>query len=128
MAILNGTEVKLYTTTGSGVGTGVLVAYAQNCSISIEHSPRDITNKESAGFSESLEGLRSWSVEMDGAYAWTDAATPNAPLTSGADDIVETNVLNLRQQFQIGFGGTTTVTGDVRYWGNVYITDRKSVV
>ena len=97
MAILNGTEVKLYTVSNSGVGAGNLVAFAQNCSISIEHSPRDITNKESGGYSESLEGLRSWSIEMD-------------------------NVLNLRQKFFVGFGGTTTVTSDVRYWGECYIT------
>tara|TARA_R110000744_G_scaffold152392_2_gene266404 strand:- start:2325 stop:2774 length:450 start_codon:yes stop_codon:yes gene_type:complete len=120
MAILNGTEVKLYTVSNSGVGAGNLVAFAQNCSISIEHSPRDITNKESGGYSESLEGLRSWSIEMDGAYAYTDAA--GTALTNGADALIEDNVLNLRQKFFVGFGGTTTVTSDVRYWGECYIT------
>ena len=95
MAILNGTEVKLYTVSNSGVGAGNLVAFAQNCSISIEHSPRDITNKESGGYSESL---------------------------NGADQLIEDNVLNLRQKFFVGFGGTTTVASDVRYWGECYIT------
>lgn len=120
MAILNGTEVKLYSVSSSGVGAGNLVAFAQNCSISIEHSPRDITNKESGGYSESLEGLRSWSIEMDGAYAWTDAA--GTALTDGADDLLQTNILDARTKFFVGFGGTTTVTSDVRYWGECYIT------
>ena len=120
MAILNGTEIKLYASTGSGVGTGNLVAFAQSGTLSIEHSPRSITNKESAGFSESLEGLRSWTMEVDGVYAFTDAN--GTALTNGADDLIETNVLNLRQPFQVAFGGTTTVTADIRYWGMCYIT------
>ena len=121
MAILNGTELKMYKTTGDGVGTDILVAYAQNCTLNIEHSPRDITNKESAGFSESLEGLRSWSMEVDGAYAWTNSA--DAAMNNGADDRIETNVLNARQQFQVSFGGLQTgSTNDVRYYGMCYIT------
>lgn len=121
MAILNGTELKLYSTSGSGVGTDILVAFAQNCTLNVEHSPREITNKESGGFAENLEGLRSWSIDVDGAYAWTDAS--NSPLTNGADDTLETNVLNARQKFQVRFGGLQTgSTGDVSYYGDVYIT------
>tara|TARA_R100001163_G_scaffold61251_1_gene51099 strand:- start:1110 stop:1568 length:459 start_codon:yes stop_codon:yes gene_type:complete len=122
MAILNGTELKLYATSSSGVGTDLLVAFAQNCTLNVEHSPREITNKESAGFAENLEGLRSWSIDVDGAYAWTNAAG-NASLTNGADDILETNVLNARQKFQVRFGGLQTgSTHDVSYYGDVYIT------
>lgn len=120
MAILNGTEVKLYATNNLGVGAGNLVAFAQNCSISIEHSPRDITNKQSGGFSESLEGLRSWSIEMDGAYAWTDASGSN--MSNAADALLETNLLPNRAKFFVGFGGTTTVADDIRYTGECYIT------
>ena len=50
MAILNGTDVKVYSTSGT------LVAYAQTASITINMETRDISNKESAGFAESLEG------------------------------------------------------------------------
>jgi len=51
MAILNGTEIKVYST-----GTTNLVAFAQNCTLNMNHSPREITNKESSGFKEILEG------------------------------------------------------------------------
>lgn len=71
MAILNGTEIKVYS---GNSGTNNLIAFAQNCTLNINHSPREITNKESAGFKEILEGLRDFSVDIDGAYAWTNAA------------------------------------------------------
>ena len=80
MAILNGTDIKVYD------GSGLLVAYAQNGSININHSTREITNKESAGWKESLEGLRDWSIDVDGAYAWTDAA--GAVLANGFEDVI----------------------------------------
>ena len=48
MAILNGTELKVYSS-----GTTNLVAFAQNCTLTVNQSIREITNKESAGFKES---------------------------------------------------------------------------
>ena len=70
----------------------ILIAFAQNCTLNVNHSPREITNKESGGFKEILEGLRDFSIDIDGAYAWTDAS--GGALTNGADDVLETNVLN----------------------------------
>ena len=69
-----------------------LVAFAQNCTLNVNHSPREITNKESAGFKEILEGLRDFSIDIDGAYAWTNAG--GTALTDGVDDVLETNLLN----------------------------------
>ena len=114
MAILNGTEIKVYST-----GTTNLVAFAQNCTLNVNHSPREITNKESNGFKEILEGLRDFSIDIDGAYAWTNAA--GAALTNGIDDVLETNVLNARQAVTFIFGDTTT-TSDVSYSGSGFIT------
>ena len=115
MAILNGTDVKVYDS-----GTGNLVAFAQNGSLTINHSLREITNKESAGFKESLEGLRDWSIDLDGAYAWTDAS--GSALTNGADDVLQTNVLNARQSFTVKFGNVGGTTGDIVYSGSAFIT------
>lgn len=56
MAIINGTRVGIY------VG-GVKVAGATSSSISVSHSLRDATSKDSGGWSESLEGLREWGME-----------------------------------------------------------------
>ncbi len=113
MAILNGTEIKVYSTS-----TNNLIAFAQNCTLNINHSPREITNKESGGFKEILEGLRDFSIDIDGAYAWTDGS---GALANGADDLIETNVLNDRQAVSFIFGDDTTLH-DVSYTGSGFIT------
>ena len=113
MAILNGTELKVYSS-----GTTNLVAFAQNCTLNVNHSPREITNKESAGFKEILEGLRDFSIDIDGAYAWTNAN--GVALTDGVDDVLEANVLNARQQVNFIFGDTSS--NDISYGGKGYIT------
>ncbi len=114
MAILNGTEIKVYST-----GTTNLVAFAQNCTLNVNHSPREITNKESGGYKEILEGLRDFSIDIDGAYAWTNAG--GTALTDGVDDVLETNVLNARQAVTFIFGDTQS-TSDVSYSGSGFIT------
>ena len=114
MAILNGTELKIYSS-----GTTNLVAFAQNCTLTVNNTTREITNKESAGYKEVLESLRDWSIDVDGAYAWTDAS--GTALTDGADDLIQTNILADRLQFDVIFGDTES-TSDVSYAGKVYIT------
>lgn len=114
MAILNGTEIKVYST-----GTTNLVAFAQNCTLNFNHSPREITNKESAGFKEILEGVRDFSVDIDGAYAWTDAS--GSALTNGADDLLQTHLLANRLKVDFIFGDTAS-THDVSYAGSGFIT------
>mgnify|MGYP003146472510 FL=1 len=118
MAILNGTDVKVYSTSGT------LVAYAQTASITINMETRDISNKESAGFAESLEGQRNWEVSIDGAYAWTDAG--GSALTYGADDLVTKYILdsgsNTREAFTIKWGTTGGATGDIFYTGSAFLT------
>ncbi len=113
MAILNGTELKVYSS-----GTNNLVAYAQNCTLNINHSAREITNKESSGWKEILEGLRDFTIDIDGAYAWTDASGP--ALTDGIDDLILTEIIT-RSSVAFIFGDTTA-TSDVSYAGTGYIT------
>lgn len=60
--IFNGTRLGIY------VG-GVLIGGATGSSISMSHSLRDATSKDSGGFSESLEGLREWSIDGEGFFA-----------------------------------------------------------
>ena len=116
MPILNGTEIKVYSSS-----TNNLVAYAQNCTLNVNHSPREITNKESGGYKEILEGLRDFSIDIDGAYAWTDAQSTPAALTNGADDLLQTNILANRLAVSFIFGDTQS-THDVSYAGSGYIT------
>ena len=114
MAILNGTELKVYSS-----GTSNLVAFAQNCTLNVNHSPREITNKESAGFKEILEGLRDFSIDVDGAYAWTDSS--GAAISNGIDDVLQTDLIGDRQQVDFIFGDTVSQY-DVSYAGKGYIT------
>tara|TARA_R100000654_G_scaffold15002_3_gene32071 strand:- start:228 stop:662 length:435 start_codon:yes stop_codon:yes gene_type:complete len=114
MAILNGTDIKVYDST-----TNILVAFAQNGTINVNHSVREITNKESNGYKEVLEGLRDFTVSLDGAYAWTDAG--GSALTNGADDLLLTNIITNRVALTIRFGNTGGATGDTYYEGSVFL-------
>ena len=113
MAILNGTEIKVYSS-----ATNNLVAFAQNCTLNVNHSPREITNKESGGWKEILEGLRDYSIDIDGAYAWTNAS--GTVLTDGVDDVLKANLLTTRQAVDFIFGDTSA--DDVSYAGSGFIT------
>ena len=115
MAILNGTELKVYSS-----GTTNLVAFAQNCTLTVNQSIREITNKESAGFKESLEGLRDFTIDVDGAYAWTDAS--GTALTNGADDVLQTNLLAASRPKIDFIFGDTQATHDISYAGSGFIT------
>ena len=118
MAIINGTNIQVYDSSAK------LVAYAQTASITINMETRDISNKESAGFAESLEGQRNWEISLDGAYAWTNAA--GSALTDGADDLVTKYMLdsgaNTREAFTIKWGNTSAATGDTFYTGSAFLT------
>ena len=115
MAILNGTDIKVYDST-----TGILVAYAQNGSMNLNLSLREITNKESAGWKESLEGLRDFSIDLDGAYAWTDPSS--SVLNNGSDDLALSNMITNRTALTVKFGSVGSTTGDSFYSGSVFLT------
>lgn len=58
-AIINGTDLGVY------LG-GNLIALATSCSISLSTDMRDTSNKDVAGWSQSLPGVKKWSVSCDG--------------------------------------------------------------
>ena len=64
--------------------------------------------------------MRDWSIDLDGAYAWTDAAS--AVLTNGADDVALANIITARTALTIKFGNVAAATGDTVYSGSVYLT------
>lgn len=47
---------------------GTVMAELTGCSLTITHSPRNVTNKGSAGWRELLEGLREWSMSATAMY------------------------------------------------------------
>jgi len=102
--VINGTAIGIY------IG-GTKIAKATSGSISITHSPRDITSKDSSGWSESLEGLREWSLEGEGMFA-LDA-------TYGVVDLEA--VLTARTAVTVRF--STETSGDEYWEGTAIQTD-----
>lgn len=113
MATINGTDIKVFSS-----GTTDLVAFAQNCTLTITHNAREITNKGSAGFKELADGMREFTIEVDGLYAFTSGSSA---LTNGADDLIQTNIIANRIKVDFIFGATAT-TSDVSYSGSGFIT------
>lgn len=104
---INTTILGIYT----GTTPGVKITYQNDASLSISHSPRDITTKDSAGWAEALEGLRSWEMSCSGQLAF-DA-------TSGTGAIYTANIAT-RALVTIYF--TTNVPGDKVYSGTAWVT------
>ena len=111
--ILNGTDLKVYDGT-------TLIAYATNGTININHSPRSISNKESGGYEESMEGMRYWDVSVDAMYAWLDAS--GSAIAGKTLSELFTSYIHSRASFTITFGVTTTGTEDTKYSGTVWMT------
>lgn len=68
---MNGTDMAVYYS--STEGSEVLIAHSQSCTFDFTHDPRDTTTKDSGGWAEKLEGLRSGSLSTEHLFA-EDAA------------------------------------------------------
>ena len=101
--VLNGTLAKIQ------VG-GVTVAHLTSNSLTFDHSTRDASSKDSAGWKQSLEGQKGFSGSAEGFFA-EDA-------TYGFTDLFD--AFALRSQVTVTW--TTDVAGDVEYSGACYIT------
>jgi len=104
---VNGTSFGIY------IG-GTLIAKATSSSLSRSHGTRDATSKDSAGDSESLEGLREWSIEGEGLFAFDSAY-----------GVVDLNaVLQTRTAVVVRFSTETTTD---QYWNGSAILTELSV-
>lgn len=101
--IMNGTDLAVYFSATDG--SEALIAHATECSISISEDQRDTTTKQSGGWRELLEGLRSFSVSTSHLFA-EDA-------TVGAQDIW--TEINDRDEVYIHF--STETAGNYRFTG-----------
>lgn len=104
---INTTLLAIYT--GSGAGTKI--THLNDCSLTVNHSPRNVSTKDSAGWEEFLEGMRSWEMSASGMLSW-DAT--NAP-----DDLFTANI-NTRTAVTVLF--TTATTGDIVFSGSAWVT------
>lgn len=87
---------------------GVVIAELTGCQISITHSPRNVTNKESQGWKELLEGLREFSASASFMYI------PNGSWATIFAAYTGRTQLTLRL--------ASTEAGDDYYEGEVYFT------
>ena len=63
-AVLNGTDLGIYT----GTGTPVLIGLATTCSITLNRDMRDVSNKDSAGWKALLTGQKNWQASTEMLY------------------------------------------------------------
>lgn len=99
----NGTLVSLYI-------DGTEVAHATSHSLSLSMATRDTTTKDSGGWEEVAEGLRSGECSIEGFFA-EDASY-------GFDDLFA--LYNNRSSFTAKL--STEVTGDKYYQATAYLT------
>ncbi len=109
--IINGTEFGVYD--GS-----TLIAYSTSGSVSINHSLRDISNKDSSGWKEQLEGQRDWEVSCEGMVAFLTAA--GGAVGGKTMDEMFTSYLATRTELTVMF--STEVSGDYKYSGSAWLT------
>jgi predicted secreted protein len=98
--VMNGTLMAVYVATTEG--SEVLVAHATSCSFDFTHDPRDTTTKQSAGFTEKLEGLRSGTLSCEALYAedasvgldelWAAGRTPVFLVFSPTENVGDTRI------------------------------------
>ena len=111
---LNGTELGVY------VGAN-LVAYSTNATININHSTRSTSNKESGGWDENMEGMRSWDVSCDALYAWLQP--DGTAITKRTMSDMFTDYIDTRASFELTWGSkTTTGIGFTKYVGTAWLT------
>jgi hypothetical protein len=109
--ILNGTEIKIYA--GSN-----LIAYSTSATIHITMGTRETTGFYSQAWESCMEGTRSWTMNIDGMYAWETDGGANP---KNADFLFNT-YLDTRSSLQISFGTKDAEAGDVRYYGMAFLT------
>lgn len=104
MAIKNGTLFTLY-------WNGNKIANGMSSNFSLTMATRDTTSKDSGGWEESGEALRSWSMSFKGRF------DPAASGTAFDDLFADVNTRTTRT---VKF--TTNTSGDKEYSGTAYIT------
>lgn len=106
MAVINSTLMAIYVLDS----TYKKVGHSTDASIEYTMSPRDITTKDSAGYRELLEGLRSWTAS--GSCLYDPAAT------YGVDELFA--ACEARTPITIRF--MTNVAGQTKWQGSGYVS------
>jgi predicted secreted protein len=103
--VVNSTLFKLRTG-----GTPTVVGDLLDVTLSVNHETRDVTTKDSAGWRELLEGLRSYSLNCSGLLAFDT--------TNAGTDMIDSVTNRTLIEWEFGTG----VTGDPKYSGEGYVS------
>jgi len=110
-SIMNSTDVVIQISEDSGTSYDI-IGRATSASLSVSMETRDTTTKDSAGWQENLEGLKSWSLSGDGLVTYSitgDYDTPDELFT----------LLSNRTLVKVKFGSATS--GEIDYTGDAYL-------
>jgi len=110
-SIMNSTDVVIQISEDDGT-TYDIIGRATSASLSVSMETRDTTNKDSAGWQENLEGLKSWSLSGDGLVTYSISGDYDTP-----DDLF--TLLSNRTLVKVKFGSATS--GEIDYTGDAYL-------
>ena len=102
MAQVKGNDLIVYMNSG---GTETAIACSTTCTLNIAQELVDSTCKDSGGWANNIEGLKSWSVDVDGLYV--------LPNVWGFIDISDLIVSSDDNTVTITFGNTGPLK---HYW------------
>ncbi len=110
-SIMNSTDVVIQISEDDGTSYDI-IGRATSASLSVSMETRDTTNKDSAGWQENLEGLKSWSLSGDGLVTYSISGDYDTP-----DDLF--TLLSNRTLVKVKFGSATS--GEIDYTGDAYL-------
>jgi len=109
-SIMNSTDVVIQISTDGS--TYDIIGRATSASLSVSMETRSTTTKDSAGWDENLEGLKSWSLSGDGLVTYSITGDYDTP-----DDLF--TLLSNRTLVKVKFGSATS--GEIDYTGDAYL-------
>ncbi len=110
-SIMNSTDVVIQISEDGGTSYDI-IGRATSASLSVSMETRDTTTKDSAGWQENLEGLKSWSLSGDGLVTYSITGDYETP-----DDLF--TLLSNRTLVKVKFGSATS--GEIDYTGDAYL-------
>lgn len=108
--VVNTTLFKFH----GGAAGGTAVSRQNDVTFSVNMEPRDITTKDSGGWRELLEGLRSYEISIAGLLAFDDSLSVYTT-TTGTDAVLRART---QQTWILG----TFVSNDIKLSGTGYWT------
>jgi len=108
---MNSTDVVIQISEDDGTSYDI-IGRATSASLSVSMETRSTTTKDSAGWDENLEGLKSWSLSGDGLVTYSISGDYDTP-----DELF--TLLSNRTLVKVKFGSATS--GEIDYTGDAYL-------